>query len=157
MGVEINIGFNKFPEQGKLLGKRVAVYFNFDDYHPSVGTVVRYDVDEPYRTIVALEDGRYILGNECHINLMKNQRKWMKEKPKAVGFYFYRKIDEDRPDLQPSIIEIYYSILDMMRGDKNPEKYYRRFGENPEPYEFIDFEDYEWYGPLKPPMESEGG
>ncbi len=79
---------------------------------------------------------------------------WTKEKPKEEGWYFYRIIDEDRPDLKLSIMEIYYSILDMMTGKQNPTMYYRTFAQG-EGSPFIDFEDCEWYGPLKPPEEEE--
>lgn len=65
MGVHANIGFDRFPQQGPLAGKRVEVCFCFNASEVVLGTCVRDDAEEPYRTVFALDDGRYVLTTEC--------------------------------------------------------------------------------------------
>lgn len=64
MGVHPSIDFDKFPEQGKWLNVRTRVLFGYRD-EPIWGTIVRDDMEEPFRTIIKLDDGRYVLGTEC--------------------------------------------------------------------------------------------
>ena len=64
MGIVDNISMNKFPKQGSWLGKRAKVIFRYDD--PIImGTIVRDDSEEPWRTIISLDDGRVVLATEC--------------------------------------------------------------------------------------------
>lgn len=65
MGVEINVGFDKFPKQGSFLGRRVRVCFHYDTDNIVMGTIVRDDSEEPYRMIISLDDGRVVLSVEC--------------------------------------------------------------------------------------------
>ena len=65
MGIEKNVGFNKFPKQGKLLEKKVEVCFDYDTSKLVDGRIVRDDIKEPYRAIIQLSDGRYVLSTEC--------------------------------------------------------------------------------------------
>lgn len=66
MGSIANITFNKYPEQYiNNIGKRVAVCYHYDTKHVHFGTLVRDDKEEPYQTIIALDNGRYVLSNEC--------------------------------------------------------------------------------------------
>ena len=65
MGIEKNVGFDVFPKQGDYLGKVVEVCFNYDTTKTLRGKIVRDDMEEPYRTIIELENGKYILGTEC--------------------------------------------------------------------------------------------
>ncbi len=65
MGIAPNVAYGKFPRQGNMLHRRVLVCFNYDTAHPIGGTVVRDDCEEPYRTIIRLDDGRFVLGSEC--------------------------------------------------------------------------------------------
>lgn len=65
MGCVSNIGYELFPEQGALKGTRVAVLFHYDTERKIFGTVVRDDVEAPWRTIIRLDDGRFILATEC--------------------------------------------------------------------------------------------
>ena len=69
MGCERNVGFNRFPRQGSMLGKEVWVCFDYDATNMLFGEVVRDDVEEPYRMIFKLEDGRYVLATECQYTL----------------------------------------------------------------------------------------
>jgi hypothetical protein len=64
MGVHKNITATTFPKQGKWVGKRVRVQFH---YGPDelIGKFIRVDMESPYATIIQLDDGRVVLGEEC--------------------------------------------------------------------------------------------
>lgn len=65
MGCINSVGYGIFPEQGEELGKRVRVCFHYNTENNINGTVVRDDVSEPFKTIIALDDGRFVLSTEC--------------------------------------------------------------------------------------------
>lgn len=65
MGAHQNIAHDRFPEQAPWLGRRVRVVFHYDTANPVMGEVVRDDADEPLRTVIRLDDGRYVLSTEC--------------------------------------------------------------------------------------------
>ena len=65
MGIEKNVGLKVFPKQGDYFGKTVEVCFNFDSSKTIRGKVVRDDIEEPFKTIIELSNGRYILATEC--------------------------------------------------------------------------------------------
>lgn len=65
MGVVATVGFSSFPRQGSWLGKRTEVCFRYDTANTIMGTIVRDDEEEPWRTIIKLDDGRYIEASEC--------------------------------------------------------------------------------------------
>lgn len=65
MGAHPNIAHDRFPSQGPWVGRRIYVMFNFDTANPLAGIVVRDDYQDPHRTIIRLDDGRYVLGSEC--------------------------------------------------------------------------------------------
>ena len=69
MGMHQNIGFLRFPAQGAWLGKRVRVLFDYDTTMQIEGTIVRDDAEEPGRTIIHLDDGRFVLTTECQHGL----------------------------------------------------------------------------------------
>lgn len=69
MGTHVNVGFENFPKQGQYLGKSVEVTFNYNISHIISGVIVRDDVEEPFRTIIQLEDGRYIEAVECQYHV----------------------------------------------------------------------------------------
>ncbi len=81
MGVHKNIGFEAFPKQGTFLGKTVSVCFNYDTSCRIEGKIVRDDTDEPYLTIIALADGRYVLATECGYAMPP----WKKQKDQPNG------------------------------------------------------------------------
>jgi hypothetical protein len=66
MGVHPNVSHDKFPKQGKMLHRRVMVCFNYDPYNAIRGKIVRDDVEAPFRTIIALDNGLYVEAEECH-------------------------------------------------------------------------------------------
>ncbi len=65
MGVAPNVSREKFPKQGGWLGKRTKVCFNCDADHCVMGTIVRDDHEEPWVTIISLDNGRVVLATEC--------------------------------------------------------------------------------------------
>lgn len=65
MGCHENISHDKFPKQGQYLHSKTKVCFNYDTLREIGGVIVRDDTEEPYRTIIKLDDGRYVLASEC--------------------------------------------------------------------------------------------
>lgn len=66
MGAIDSVSTDRFPRQGRYLGRRVKVCFHYNTKDTTVGgEIVRDDVEEPYRTIIRLDDGRYVLSTEC--------------------------------------------------------------------------------------------
>jgi len=65
MGVQKNVSHDEFPEQGMNFGKRCEVVFNYDLRNILMGTIVRDDREDPYITIIRLNDGRYVMSTEC--------------------------------------------------------------------------------------------
>lgn len=65
MGVVSNITKDRFPEQGSFLNIRVKAYFHYDTSTVIMGTIVRDDMEKPLRTIIKLDDDRYVLSTEC--------------------------------------------------------------------------------------------
>lgn len=64
MGCHPNISDTKFPKQGRYLNKPMRVLFNYSD--PELrGMMVRDDMEEPFISIIKLEDGRHVLTSEC--------------------------------------------------------------------------------------------
>lgn len=57
------MNFDKWPEQGSFIGRRVEVCFSYDTNKTLFGKVVRDDAEGV--TVIALDDGRYVLGSEC--------------------------------------------------------------------------------------------
>lgn len=65
MGVHRNIGYGKFPKQGGRLGQMVNVCFNYNTTDTMKGKIIRDDIEEPFRTIIQLEDNRIVDATEC--------------------------------------------------------------------------------------------
>lgn len=72
MGVHSNIDMNKFPKQGSYLGKHVEVGFHYNVEQTIKGVVVRDDDEDPFLTIIRLDDGRYILATECQYSSLRD-------------------------------------------------------------------------------------
>lgn len=76
MGCVETISYNSFPKQKDKnykypkfsVGARVKVCFHYDTKHVVFGNVVRDDLEEPYETIIKLDDGRYIRAVECQFS-----------------------------------------------------------------------------------------
>jgi hypothetical protein len=74
MGVVKNISITRFPKQGSFLGKKVEVCFHYDTSKTIKGIIVRDDSEEPWVTIIQLEQesgvkGPYVLATECQYAL----------------------------------------------------------------------------------------
>jgi hypothetical protein len=65
MGVVDTIDYESYPRQSDKVGLRTKVCFKYDTTHKIGGYVVRDDLEDPYRTIIKLDDGRYVLTTEC--------------------------------------------------------------------------------------------
>lgn len=65
MGCSESVGIDKYPKQGRFLHYRVRVCFHYDTSRVIEGTMVRNDMEEPYLSIIKLDDGRYIMSTEC--------------------------------------------------------------------------------------------
>jgi len=69
MGTQQNITRDRFPAQGKWVGKRVSVCFHYNTHDQVEGTIVRDDSEDPHCTIIRLDDGRHVLATECQYGL----------------------------------------------------------------------------------------
>jgi hypothetical protein len=74
VGVHKNVSYELFPTQGQHLHKRVTVCFAYDTKRTIGGLVVRDDLEDPFRMIIALDDGRYIDATECQYSLADKAR-----------------------------------------------------------------------------------
>jgi hypothetical protein len=72
MGNVATISLDKWPKQGKHLGERAEVCFHYDTSKTIMGTIVRDDMEHPFRTIIKLDDGRYIEAAECQYALRQH-------------------------------------------------------------------------------------
>lgn len=71
MGCVKNIKYNIFPEQSNYVGQRVEVCYHYDTSKTNTGIIVRDDNEEPFKTIIALDNGKYLRGCECQYTLIK--------------------------------------------------------------------------------------
>lgn len=73
MGCISTITYDNFPKQSDKdykypqfsVGSRVQVCYHYDTSKTHLGTIVRDDLEEPYETIIKLDNGRYLRGVEC--------------------------------------------------------------------------------------------
>lgn len=65
MGCVKNLTKDKRPEQGGWVGKRAEVCFNYDTSKRFPGKVIRDDREEPFETIILLDDGFPVKTSEC--------------------------------------------------------------------------------------------
>ena len=71
MGCVKNITFDEFPKQADenykypKIGKRVQVCYHYNTSKYHYGTIVRNDIEEPFETIIKLDNGRYLRAVEC--------------------------------------------------------------------------------------------
>lgn len=80
MGVINNITYENFPKQKDeaykypefAIGARVEVCYHFDTTKKHLGTIVRDDLEEPFETIIKLDNGRYLRAVECQYSYLRN-------------------------------------------------------------------------------------
>lgn len=65
MGSVSNISIDLWPKQGSWFSHRVKVCFHYDTARTLNGVIVRDDNEDPWVTIIKLDDGRFILASEC--------------------------------------------------------------------------------------------
>lgn len=71
MGCVDTIKIDKFPKQGQWLHHKVEVCFHYDTSKTIGGIIVRDDREKPGRTIIKLDDGRYVLATECQYSIVR--------------------------------------------------------------------------------------
>jgi hypothetical protein len=76
MGVVETIDYDRFPKQNERVGSRVDVVFRYDTTRRIGGVLVRDDFEEPWQTIIALDDGRYVLSTECQYSYADFGGEW---------------------------------------------------------------------------------
>lgn len=65
MGCVRTITAENFPKQSSEVNRMVEVCFHYDTSKQVAGRIVRDDREEPFETIIWLEDGRFVRGTEC--------------------------------------------------------------------------------------------
>lgn len=68
MGCINTISYDRFPKQTDNKGKRVKVIYHYDTSRCHYGTILRDDAEQPFRTIVQLDNGNTLLGSECQFS-----------------------------------------------------------------------------------------
>ena len=72
MGCVETISADSFPRQSKDVGRRVFVCFHYDTEAQIPGILVRDDREVPFRLIIRLDDGRYVMGSECQYSFRRD-------------------------------------------------------------------------------------
>jgi hypothetical protein len=70
LGTVQTITASTFPKQSDWQGKQVKVVFHHDTSKQIEGVLLRDDLEEPFRTVIHLDDGRVVLGTECQYQPM---------------------------------------------------------------------------------------
>lgn len=76
MGCVKTITHEKFPKQAdenykyQSIGKRVRVCYHYNTNYYDEGIIVRSDIEEPFETIIKLDNGRYLRGVECQYSFI---------------------------------------------------------------------------------------
>ena len=78
MGCVNTITYDSFPKQRNVengcpycsVGARVKVYYYYDTSKFHLGTIVRNDIEEPFQTIIKLDNGRYLRSVECQFSYL---------------------------------------------------------------------------------------
>lgn len=65
MGCIDTITAYKFPKQSEYVNRRCKVCFHYNTTKWIMGTVIRDDREEPYETLIKLDDGRVMRAVEC--------------------------------------------------------------------------------------------
>ena len=81
MGCVDTITYEKFPKQKDenykhpkfKVGSRVKVCYHYDTSKYHYGTIVRDDLEEPFETIIKLDNGRYLRAVECQFSYINEE------------------------------------------------------------------------------------
>ena len=71
MGCVEMISFTDFPKQSEYVNRRVEVLLHYDTSACVMGTILRDDREEPFETIIKLDDGRIVRGIECQYSIYR--------------------------------------------------------------------------------------
>ena len=69
MGCVETIDVYRFPKQSEYVNRRCNVCFKYDTTRWIKGTIIRDDREEPFETLIRLDDGRVIRGTECQYSM----------------------------------------------------------------------------------------
>ena len=81
MGCIDTITYDKFPKQKDKnykyqqfkVGSRVKVCYHYDTSKYHYGTIVRDDLEEPFETIIKLDNGRHLRAVECQFSYIDEE------------------------------------------------------------------------------------
>jgi regulation of enolase protein 1 (concanavalin A-like superfamily) len=73
MGCVKSISHSAFPRQSEYVTAPVKVCFHYDSTHHIGGIIVRDDREDPWVTIIRLDDGRLVLATECQYSVPEKQ------------------------------------------------------------------------------------
>ena len=98
MGCIDTITYDKFPKQKDKnykypefkVGSRVEVCYHFDTSKYHYGTIVRDDLEEPFETIIKLDNGRYLRAVECQYSYIDEEVSNVCECRRLKGYNFAR-------------------------------------------------------------------
>lgn len=68
MGCVKTIDKYHFPKQTEHVNQRVEVCFHYDTTKMVEGTIIRDDAEEPFETLIKLDNGRVIRACECQFS-----------------------------------------------------------------------------------------
>lgn len=71
MGCVPTITFSGYPRQTEKVGKRVVVVFHYDTANQVGAKILRDDAEDPGRTIIQTDDGRFLLSTECQFMMVQ--------------------------------------------------------------------------------------
>lgn len=72
MGCVKTIDTYSFPKQSEFVNRRCSVCFHYDTSSQLQGTIIRDDREEPFETLIKLDDGRIVRGVECQYSVFPN-------------------------------------------------------------------------------------
>lgn len=79
MGCVANISYDKFPRQADgnykypQLGKKVKVCYHYDTSKYHYGIIVRSDIEEPFETIIQLDNRHFVRATECQYAMLSDE------------------------------------------------------------------------------------
>lgn len=91
MGCVKTIDYNNFPKQKDdnykypSIGKKVRVCYHYNTNYYHYGIIVRDDIDEPFETIIKLDNGRYVRGVECQYSFVDDDKYTVSEMRKLYN------------------------------------------------------------------------
>ena len=75
MGCVETIDAYRFPKQSEYVNRRCSVCFKYDTTRWLKGVIIRDDREEPFETLIRLDDGRVIRGTECQYSIYRPMNK----------------------------------------------------------------------------------